>query len=135
MKASIVSVLGFASGLSARPVENIAMNAWSCGSRGNLPIPHLANDENHQRQPYDEIKNGHHPGDQAKALFGGLNIDDAAVLGDESIDDLLFGFALGEVLIDFLQHALGGVTGSGERAARVCATPRGHIAAAAHAFE
>ena len=96
---------------------------------------HLRTTNTSESQADDRVEDRHQPGDEAETFFRGLDVDDGAVFGDEGVDDLLLGFALGEMLIDFLEHALGGVAGAGEGTAGMRATASAHVAAFAHAFE
>jgi hypothetical protein len=138
MRVRAWSVLGVARGLGAKAVEGwVSRSGGVGGVRGRVGRMNgpLADDENEKSETDQRIEDRHEPSDKAEALFRGLDVDGAAVFGDEGVDDLLLGFAFVEMLIDFLEHGLGGVTRAGERAARVGAKTGAHVAAAAHAFD
>src|SRR5271169_3323770 len=63
-----------------------------------------------------------------------LGKDGLPILLHKRLNDEVIGIALGDALIDFLQHSESGVARTGESATDVVATTGGIVAATAHAF-
>jgi hypothetical protein len=57
-----------------------------------------------------------------------------SILLHKRLNDEVIGIALGDALIDFLQHSESGIARAGERSTNVVATASGVVAAAAHTF-
>jgi hypothetical protein len=96
------------------------------------PAPH---DEPNDHERDDRQREGHDPREQVEAGLGRLDENRGAIFLDEILEDEIVGFAAADALIDFLEHGLGGIAGTGESAAAVITATDRVVAAAAHAFE
>jgi hypothetical protein len=68
-------------------------------------------------------------------MLGRFDVNHRTVLRYECLQDLVVRLALGDMLINFLQHALSGFAWSRKRSTRMRAAASRHIATLAHALD